>query len=396
MPAPDPPEMGVLAVTNLFPNPLEPQRSTFNERQLLALGERLRLHVLAPVSWILKLRHRLSGRHALLRDCRDWRGVPASYPTYWYVPRLLAGWRGHMMHASIGAAIRRIARQTRPRAILATWAFPDGYAAVKAGRALGLPVFVKVHGTDVERLALPDLQARLAIAGLQGARGVVSVSLYLRDRLVAAGIAPERIHVVYNGIDAGTFHPRDRAAMRAELGLPESGRLLLYVGSLKPDKGVRELLDPQVQEGLRAQGATLAIAGAGELRGELERAIASRGLQDRVRLLGPQRPAEVARWMNAADALCLPSHHEGIPNVILEALACGLPVLATRVGGIPEVVDERNGILVPMQDPAALAGGVTAMFSRHWDRAAVAASCPARSWADSAAALEAVIRTGLD
>lgn len=388
--------MSLVAITNLFPHPLEPQRSTFNERQLVALGERLRLHVVSPVSWISRLRYGLQGRQGAISACTQWQGVATTYPTYWYVPRVLAWLRGHLMAASIMAPTVRIARANAARAILATWAFPDGFAATVAGRRLGLPVFIKVHGTDVEKLAIRGWERTLALRGLRRARGVISVSAYLRDRLVEHGIDTARIRVVYNGVDAATFHLQDRERLREALGLPAGRKILLYVGGLKHDKGLKDLLAPEPLEAVRRLGALVVVIGTGPLRAELERQVAAGGLEGEIRVLGGLPPPEVARYMGAADALCLPSHHEGIPNVILEALSCGLPVLSTNVGGIPEIVNDANGILVPPMRPRELADGIERLFQRTWAPHAVQATCPAGSWAQSAAALEAAIREGLD
>lgn len=396
MPGTESDRMGLVAITNLFPHPLEPQRSTFNERQLVALGARFRLHVVSPISWLSRLRYRLQGRNGAIAACRQWQGVATTYPTYWYVPRVLAWLRGHLMAASILAPTMRIARANAARALLATWAFPDGFAATIAGRRLGLPVFIKVHGSDVEKLAIRGWERTLALRGLRRARGVISVSTYLRDRLVEQGIDAGRIRVVYNGVDAATFHLQDRARLREALGLPAGQRILLYVGGLKHDKGVRDLLAPEPLEAARRLGALILVIGTGPLRTDLERLVATGGLGGEIQLLGGKAPAEVARYMGAADGLCLPSHHEGIPNVILEALACGLPVLATNVGGIPEIVNDANGILVPPLRPRELAAGIERFFERTWARSAVQATCPAGSWAQSAAALEAAIREGLD
>lgn len=383
--------MSLVVVTNLFPNPREPQRSTFNERQLLALAQTEPVEVVCPVSWVQKIRFARRGELATIHACRSWRGIPVRYPTYVYMPRFLAWSRGVTMALSIAGACLASVRVVKPRAILATWAYPDGFAAVLVGRFLRLPVVIKVHGSDVESLREPGLRTSMALWGLRRAAHVVSVSRYLRDRLLGHGIAPSAISVVHNGVDAEVFQPRGKQAARGELGVEPGRRLVLYVGNLKADKGLLDLLHPDAIDACREARARVAIIGAGPLRPRLEREIRDRALAEDVLLLGSRPPAEIARWMNAADCLCLPSHHEGIPNVILEALSCGLPVLATRVGGIPEVVGEGAGLLVEAMRPGALATGLRSVLAREWDRAAVRASNPAGGWAQSAASLKAAI-----
>ncbi len=379
--------MSLLVVTNLFPNPSEPQRSTFNERQILALAELEPVTVVCPVSWTRKVDLWRSGKLGALGRCRDWRGIPVRYPTYHFVPRALPWLRGWSMALSLLPACAHAIRESRPRAILATWAYPDGFAAGLLGRHFGLPVHIKVHGSDVEALDEPGWAAGLARRGLCRADGVVSVSRYLRDRLVHHGVPEERVAVVHNGIDSDVFDLRDQAPLRTELGLAPHRRYVLYVGNLKEDKGLLDLLHPVVVESCRAAGAEILVVGGGPLQARLEREIQSRGLQRDVRLLGRKPPAEIARWMNASDGLCLPSHHEGIPNVILEARSCGVPVVATRVGGIPEVVSAESGVLVDARQPPSLAAGLAELFGRRWDRETIRRTSPAGTWAESASAL---------
>lgn len=381
--------MTLLVVTNLFPNPVEPQRSTFNERQLLALAQLEPTEVIAPVDWVRKLAFLRRGRLGELRRCRDWRGLPVRFPTYWYVPRFLAWTRGFTLALSLLPAMLA---SGRPRAILATWAYPDGFAALLLGRLLRVPVTIKVHGSDVEALDDGGWHAGLSRWGLARADAVVSVSRYLRERLLAHGVDAARITVVANGVDADGFRPADRGVARRELGLGDEGRVVLYVGNLKADKGLPELVDPRVVAACREGGARIAIVGDGPYRAAIERRIREDGLEDSISLLGRLPPERIACWMNAADCLCLPSHHEGIPNVILEALSCGLPVVATRVGGIPEVLGPAGGLLVEPRDPDSLAEGIRRALGARWDRDAVRASCPAGDWNASAAALRDAIK----
>jgi len=389
MHVPEPGARSLLVITNLFPNPLEPQRSTFNERQLVALAARTRIRVVCPVSWLSLLRYRRQHRLDAVRQCTAWKGVPVSYPTYWYVPRFLGWIRGVLMAGCILPSSVRAARELDARAVLATWAYPDGFAGVLVGRLARLPVSIKVHGTDIDLLdGVGWLRRRMTLWALRRAETVIAVSRYLRDALVARGVDPTRIRVVYNGIDADTFRLREARAMRDELGLPPGRPVVLFVGGLKIDKGISELLDPLPLAACARRGALLAIIGSGPFASAIPQRVRAAGMESSVRILGQRTPAEIARWMAAADFLCLPSYHEGLPNVVLEALSCGLPVLATDVGGIPEIVSEANGHLVAPKRADLLAAGIERMLARSWDRQRVRATCPARSWAESAEALD--------
>ncbi len=296
------------------------------------------------------------------------------------------------MAASILWRCIRSTKNLQPSIILATWAFPDGFAAVVIGRLIGLPVVIKVHGSDVESLDLKGQLRRMSLWGLKRASKVISVSAYLKEKLIEHGVARDKVTVVYNGVDSELFCQQDRAALRIQLGMEISRKTILFVGNLKEDKGLFDLLDALTHEGCRGLNLKLIIIGDGPLRHRLEQLIKARSLDDIVQMLGRKMPIEIAKWMNAADCLCLPSHHEGVPNVILEALSCGVPILATQVGGIPEVVSMANGILVRPQHPEELANGISNIFSRVWDRSAIRLCCPTKSWAESAAALEQEIK----
>ena len=380
--------MNLLVITNLFPNPVEPLRSTFNERQLTALANTSTLVVISPISWITKLRYCARGSLEKVNACRTWNGIPVHYPTYYYLPKIIAWPRGLTMAASILWRCIRSSRDNRSNVIFATWAFPDGFAAVTVGRLIGLPVVIKVHGSDVESLGVKGLARRMSLWGLVRASKVISVSSYLKEKLIEHGIAREKLAVVYNGVDAELFSMQDQITSRNELGLDPGRKTILYVGNLKSDKGLLDLIHAISHETCRRLNPYLVIIGGGPLKYKLEQQVKALAIEGNVQLLGRKSPAEIAKWMNAADCLCLPSHHEGIPNVILEALSCGLPILATRVGGIPEIVNAANGVLIHPQQPGELAEGIVHILGRRWDRSAVRSSSPAKSRAESAATLE--------
>jgi glycosyltransferase involved in cell wall biosynthesis len=190
------------------------------------------------------------------------------------------------------------------------------------------------------------------------------------------------VRTLPNGVDPALFHPGDRAAARRALGLAESGRYLLTVGSLSTRKGVHLVLTA-LAEFPDLHYLVVGGAGAEGAEGEaLRRQVAELGLEERVVFAGPRRRDELPDWYNAADLFVLPSSLEGCPNVVVEALACGTPVVATPAGGTRQLLaDPESGVLLPERSAAAVAQGVTAALSRPWDRARIAARMAARSWA---------------
>jgi len=253
-----------------------------------------------------------------------------------------------------------------------------------------VPAVVKLHGSDlnvIARLVGPRAQLR---AMLPRAARVVAVSRRLAAEAEALGVPAEKIRVVPNGVDGERFQPRDREAARAALGLAAERRLVLYVGHLKENKGVLDLASAMAA----VSDADLVVLGAGEADSRLAAALAPLG--DRARMLGERPHEEVPTWMAAADLVVLPSWNEGMPNVVIEALACGRRVVATDVGGTPELVrSSLLGTLVPPRSPAALADAIQAALATDYDPSAVARAAHAGSWDDSADALHRVLEEAL-
>jgi glycosyltransferase involved in cell wall biosynthesis len=242
---------------------------------------------------------------------------------------------------------------------------------------------VQVIGSDVNVVASltgPKGQLRLA---LPQAAGAVAVSRPLADRLIELGADRERVHVIPTGLDLEVFRPRDRGEARRKLGVPEACRLLLFVGRLHVTKGVTELLQAFRQLCAHHPECCLAIVGDGPLRDSCQAEVEQAG--GRLWVVGELPPADVADWVAACNVLTLPSYAEGTPNVILEALGGGRKVVATRVGGIPDLVhDARQGELVPVGDVAALQRALWRVANEDYDATQVAAGAGLFDWNENA------------
>ena len=196
---------------------------------------------------------------------------------------------------------------------------------------------------------------------------MLTVSEHLRDQAIRLGASAERSRAVRNGCDTSIFRLADRAAARAKLGLDAESEVIVFVGWIAPTKGLRELIDAVKRLRISHPRLQLFCIGEGALQRELETRAKNAGLHGSVRFLGWRESLEVASWLAAANVFCLPSYAEGCPNAVIEALACGRPVVATNVGGIPELVDSESGILVAPQDSEALADALHQALSRRWD-----------------------------
>lgn len=381
----------MLVITRIFPNALEPLSSPFNRQQFAALGRLCHVEVMATIPWfpgagLLGRRSKAGGLRAVpTRDVID--GLEVHHPRVVYLPKYGAALSGALEVASLLPSV--LAKRGTVDVVLGSWAYPDGAAAVALARMIGVPAVIKAHGSDLNVLSsMRGVGANLALA-LPRASRVVVVSEALGEKAVALGASRESIAVVSNGVDASLFGVRDRDEARRSVGWSRPGRLVLYCGRLVRDKGIFELVTAFAQIADREPDLSLALLGEGPARGEAE--AAARPLGDRVRFLGARPLAEVPTWMAASTLVTLPSYAEGSPNVVREALACGRPVVATSVGGIPELVTSPLlGEMVPARDAAALAGALARVAGRPSDAAKIAAASGG-SWEDSAASLLSVL-----
>jgi glycosyltransferase involved in cell wall biosynthesis len=377
----------VLVLTSHHPSRREPAKAVFGYYTYQALATRADLRFVAPRPFWTRLAH----PRELARTPRErWGPFEVEYPSFVGVPGA-SSTHALGLFASVVGRIGAIRRAFPFDAILAAWAYPDGAVAAALGALFGVPVVTTVLGSDVNELPRHRLVAPQLRAGLRRASRVVAVSAALGREVVRLGVDPGRVVVVHNGVDGDRFRPRDRAAARAALGLDPSRALVGYVGNLVPEKGPDVLVDAAAL--LRDRGAPVDVAmiGDGASRRAIEARIARHALRDRVRLLGRRLHDELPTWLAAIDALVLPSRREGCPNVVLEALASGRPVVASAVGGVPELLDADNGALVPAGDAAALADAVARAVARPWDPAALRATVPSLSWERVADAYERLI-----
>jgi glycosyltransferase involved in cell wall biosynthesis len=314
--------------------------------------------------------------------------MDVSHPRTLFVPKLAMVTWGPLYAASIAPVVAPYRKKVD--VVLGTWAYPDGFASVVAARLLGVPCVVKLHGSDINLIAKEPGPRKMTSWALPKAARVVAVSRALADEVVAMGVERERVTIVMNGVDGELFRPRDRAAARAELGLP-AGPLAVFIGNLKPVKGVLDLGAAWARVVRHVPDATLVVVGDGEQQDEL--VAMTKPLGERVRLIPRQPLEQVPLYMAAADIVVLPSRNEGTPNVVLEALASGRRVVATAVGGVPDLITSPTlGTLVRPGDPDALADALVLALKEPYDPNEVARLGARGGWAASAAALHAVLQ----
>lgn len=347
----------ILSFSSLYPNAAQPRHGVFVEerlRHLVASGG-VSVTVLAPVPWFPWTHPRFGhyARFAAVPSEEFRQGIRVLHPRYPVLPKIGMSVAPWLMARALLPVLRKLAsREGGFDLIDAHYFYPDGVAAVWLGKQLGKPVVVTARGTDVNWIPqywLPRQQIRWAASR---ARGIISVSKALAEHLVNLGVARERITVLRNGVDLGVFRPEPEArrTLRNELGL--EGPVVLSVGGLIERKGHHITIEAM----RRLEPATLLIAGEGPLKAVLLRQIAEAGLSARVRFLGPIAHEHLPRYFSAADISVLASSREGMPNVVLESLACGTPVVACNAEGVSEVIAEATaGRVAPSRDAETLA-----------------------------------------
>ena len=380
--------MKILVLTNLFPTPWDPLRGAFNRQQFERLVALHDVEVLTAVDF----------RQRMTRAPCDTgvAGVKVDYFTFVYLPGALRSLHAVFLWMSLMLQRRGHLRAGAYDCVLASWAYPDAVAARRVARWLRIPYLIKVHGSDLNvqtGFALRRWQIRRA---LRDASAVLAVSAALGEKARAIGAPADRVHVLYNGVDGMLFHPAPAAAARARLGLDPAAPLVLFVGNLKASKGCLDLLEAFPALLRERPQARLVYVGAGPAAAALRARVEALGCTAQVGLVGAVKHVGLADWFRAADVLCLPSHNEGVPNVVLEAMACGTPVVSTRVGGIPEILPGEAGLLVPVADRGALSAALARALCRSWDKDVIARHAATFRWEDNVTRLAAILQAVVD
>jgi glycosyltransferase involved in cell wall biosynthesis len=390
--------MRLLSFTSLFPSSIKPNHGIFVYQRLAHLAKRNGnlVEVVAPLPYVPK-RLVLAGGSEFARvpDRERIGHLTVHHPRYPLAPKISMPFHGLSMYLGAMGLARRLHREFRFDLVDGHYVYPDGLGAVLVARRLGLPVILTARGTDMNvfpRFLTIRPQIRWS---LRQAAGVVTVSEALKAKVTGLGIPAEKVRTIGNGVDLTRFEPLDRATARRHLGLPEGGQVLLSVGALLATKGHGLLLSSVQRLALRYPDLRAYIVGDGPMRGELEATIRRLRLEDRARLIGPVGNEQLKYWYSGATVSCLLSAREGWPNVLLEALGCGTPVVSTRVGGAAEVIgSDELGVLVE-PDLDSIIAGLSRALETRWDRRRLAQYARQRTWDVVARELEDFLKERL-
>jgi glycosyltransferase involved in cell wall biosynthesis len=370
----------VAVVTDIWPSASHPDNGPYVRELTIRLARRTSQLVLVPRLLFPRIHRRVWGD--AVQGWQTGHEKPAGDVRVLRYPMLRIPKGTETEMRTLGTRLVLALRRQRPALVHAHFLFAVAPAAVRLGRMLRVPVVVTAHGTDVRWLGDQQLDVRPRhleemIDACLRADAITVVAQWMVEPFLAVGVAEERISVIPMGVDESVFRLRDRASVRVELGIDEGERVVLFVGRATPEKGARVLSDALAALDERGTSARCYVAGSTGLDGATHL-----GMLDHERL---------ARWMSAADLVCLPSYSEGLPVAVSEALATGTPVVATAVGGMVDQIEPGvNGLLVPIGDVDALIDALAETLDRTWDRTLIRGSSEPYWWPSVIARFDAL------
>jgi len=388
--------MRILTFTSLFPNAADETQGIFVHKRMQALASRpgCAVDVVAPVpfssSFLPVAAWRKSAR---VPRHEQIDGLTVHHPRYPLLPGISLPVQGLSMFLSSYPLVHKLHRRHAYDCIDAHFVYPDGFAAVLLAGTLQLPVVVSARGSDITIYPSFKSIRQFLLWTLRRADALVAVSSSLRSIMLSLGARAENISVIGNGVDTERFFPVPIKEARQALGIRSDALVLVAVARLVESKGHAHLLHALSQLCPRFPKLHLYCIGDGDQRRSLEQLAGQLRLENCVSFMGSVPNDALRNWYSAAEVSCLASSREGWPNVLLESMACGTPVVATRVGGIPEVVVSPKLGLLADRTPEGFAAALEAILTRAWDREVIAAHARTHSWNLVAAQLEALLRS---
>jgi glycosyltransferase involved in cell wall biosynthesis len=365
--------MRLVTLTNLYPSQDQPRRGIFVEerlRQLVRTGE-----LSAAVLGLRPGVAGFAGAGPVRTELRH--SIPVEYVTVPTLP-LLTNWVDPWLWARRAERFVRARLEPNAKDVVLDghFLYPDGAAAVLIGIRLGLPTVLTARGSDVNVKCNNLVMRQWVKFAARNCSALITVSRALAARLTELRISAPVIEVLPNGVDFDRFRPVDRPTIRARLGV--DGHVVASVGHLVPEKGH----DIAIRALVELPGTTLLVVGEGPEKARLQSLADRLGVAARLRLLGHVAHEQMPEVYSAADALVLASVREGMPNVVLESLACGTRVVATDVGGVSEIVTSPAlGLLMRERSPAALVESLKRLIAEPIDSESTRAMARRFGWA---------------
>jgi teichuronic acid biosynthesis glycosyltransferase TuaC len=367
--------MKVLLISNAFPNSAEPVRGIFTYQIVKALQKKCDIEVVAPLPWVppfLRKKFLSQYPHANVPAKEKIGDIQVHHPRYLVIPKILGFMHAVLMYFTLFKLVNSLENKGTIDLINAHWIFPDGVAATWVGKILKKPVVLTALGCDINQYLSMILRRIQISKALKASNEITAKSSDLKNRIVSLGVLPQKVKVIPNGVDLDLFRIMDKGEARRRLGIQEDRPIILTVGSQDQVKGTKYLIEAfhMISEKMKSS-LQLVCIGDGPLRPILVSQVHGLGIADDVLFLGRKPHNEIPLWMNAADLFCLPSLREGHPNVVMESLACGIPIVASNVGSVPELINDSNGKICIAGDSVGLSQMLFEALNIRWDRVSI-------------------------
>ena len=377
----------LVVFSTLFPHPGQPNAGVFIRERMFRVGRELPLVVVAPVPWfpfqgLIRYFRPHFRPDAPRHEVQE--GFEVFHPRFFSIPGIFKSWDGLFMALGSFLTLHKVKRNVGFDVIDAHFAYPDGDAATLLGKWFDKPVTITLRGTEVPLSRIASRRRRMLLALRRAAR-IFSVAEALKQHVVGLGIEPSKIQVVGNGIDTEKFYPLSRQQARQELGLPLDVPIIISVGGLVERKGFHRVIECLPELCKKFSGLRYLIVGGASAEGDwserLRQQVVELQLEDAVVFMKPMPSDQLKRPLSAANVFVLATRNEGWANVFLEAMACGLPVVTTNVGGNAEVVTHPSvGSLVSFDDANALQQAIEKALIKEWDASVIIAYAKENSW----------------
>ncbi len=367
----------LLFFTNLHPLPWQETRATYNLEETKHLSEHYDIKKLIPVPWFIWL------KQVLVNGYRTDKNT-CLFP-FFYVPKVMSSLHPLFLGISIVISVKPLLWILSANRVIASWAYAEGVCAAFFKGLVGNKLIIESLGSDINALMTKPLHKRQMKWAFKKATIVTGKSQAL---VTAIHSHTSRVNaeVVYNGVDFESF------TLRSSPVFTSAEIKLVFIGSVIKTKGIFELIDAIAL--LKKQNCTinLNLLGAGAQMKDLEERISQLGVADSVNLVGPIPHDSLMSFIHDSDALILPSYREGVPNVVMESLSTGTPVIVTKVGGIPEVVQENtNGVFINGLSGEGVMEAILKAKNTEWQSAAIRASISHLTWANTAQHIQSLL-----
>ena len=388
--------LDIVLFSSLFPNEIDPVFGIFVENRLrhFLKDTGSRAVVIAPVPWF-PFKGRRWGRYgafARVPKVEIRHGVKVLHPRYLVIPKVGMWLTPLTLYRAGKRALRQLlSTGTKCEVIDAHYLYPDGVAAAKLSRTFSIPFVMTARGSDVTEIGQQVVPGKMIVDAAKQASHVITVSSSLRSDLIAMGVPGHQVTTLRNGVDANHFRPQRRDEFRAKWG--DAKKVIAFAGWLIPRKRVDIAIAAMAC--LPADTA-LVIAGEGPLQAQLEAQAKQLGVAERTHFIGKLSSQDMPGFFSAADVLVLPSEREGWANVLLEAMACGTPVVSRAVAGALDlVVNPAAGELVEGDDPEAYAAAIKKVFASGMERAQTRAYAEGFDWKAISLGQEKIFRKAI-